>query len=214
MWLASALTLAGCTQPVGEAGPPGPAVVYVSDRGWHTDIGLPIEEIHGPLGSLQQHFPGVRFFTFGFGERQFLLSRQASIGEMLSALLPSESALLVTALTATPEAAFGAHNVVVLHVSADGIARIEAAIWQALERSPDGEARLLANGPYEGSAFYAARATYDAFNTCNTWTVTMLRAGGLPVSAAGVLFSGQVMAIVRAVAARQAAMRQASVRHG
>jgi len=208
-WLAWLLLIAGCTPPVGTVAPPGPAIVYVNDRGWHTDIGLPVSEIHGPLGTLRQRFPGVRFFTFGFGERQFLLSRQANLGEMLSALLPSESALLVTALTATPQAAFGADNVVVLHVTADGAARIEAAIWQALQKSPDGAPRLLADGPYQGSAFYAATGTYDAFDTCNTWTVSMLHAGGLPVSSAGVLFSGQVMGLVRTVAARQA-----SARHG
>ena len=204
--LASAVLL-GCTPPVGNAGPPGPAIVYVVDRGWHTDVGLPADEIHGPLASLESRFPGVQFFTFGFGERQFFISRQPNLGESLSALLPSASALLVTGLIATPQAAFGAAHVVVLHVSGDGLARIEAAIWQELETSPGTTARPLANGPYEGSLFYAARGTYDAFNTCNTWTADILHAGGLPISAAGVLFSGQVMGMARAIAARQASLR-------
>jgi len=204
--LACALLLNGCTPPVGDVAPPGPDVIYAIDRGWHTDIGLPVEEMGGRLGSLQQRFPGVRFLTFGFGERQYLLSRRATLGEMLSALLPSQSALLVTALIATPEAAFGAQHVVVLHVTTDGMARIEAAIWQELETTPDGTPKLLADGPYPGSMFFAARGTYDAFDTCNTWTAQMLRAGGLPVSASGVLFAGQVMGLARAVAARQASM--------
>jgi Protein of unknown function (DUF2459) len=203
--LASVLLL-GCTPPVGDVGPPGPAVVYVIDRGWHTDVGLPVNEMHGPLAWLDSGETGARFFTFGFGERQFLMSRQADLGEMLSALLPSESALLVTGLVATPQVAFGAEHVVVLHVSADGAARIEAAIWHQLQTPPANTARLLANGPYEGSAFYAARGTYDAFNTCNTWTATILHAGGLPVATAGVLFSGQVMGMARAIAVRQASL--------
>jgi len=201
-----ALSLAGCTPPVGEPGPPGPAVVYVIDRGWHTAIGLPVEEIHGPLGSLEGRFPGVRYFTFGFGERQFFMSREPGVIEALSALLPSESALLVTGLIATPRAAFGARDVVALHVSIASTDRIEAAIWQELEKSPDGAARLLANGPYGGSLFFAARGTYDALDTCNTWTADILHAGGLPVSATGVLFSGQVMGMARAIAERQASM--------
>lgn len=122
------LLLSDCAPPVGEVPAPGPDVVYAIDRGWHTDIGLPIDEISVRLASLQQRFPGARFLTFGFGERQYLLSRQVTLGETLSALLPSQSALLVTGLVATPEAAFGPQHVVALHVSADGLARIDAAI--------------------------------------------------------------------------------------
>jgi len=209
-WLASALLLCACTAPappVALLEPPGDAIVYVIERGWHSDIGLPAEEITGPLTTLERRFPGVRFLTFGFGERQFLLARQVTLGGMLSALLPSQSALLVTALSATPEAAFGAEHVVTLHVSRDGLARIEAAIWLELEKPPDGEPPVLADGPYPGSVFYAARGTYDAFDTCNTWTADMLHAGGLPVPTAGVLFVGQVMGMARSIAARQASMR-------
>jgi uncharacterized protein (TIGR02117 family) len=186
--------------------PADDAVIYVIERGWHSDICLPAEEITGPLTELEQSFPGVRFLTFGFGERQFLMARRTTLGGMLSALLPSRSALLMTALSADPDAAFGAQHVVALHVSHDGLARIEAAVWQELEKSPDGEPVMLADGPYPGSVFYAARGTYDAFDTCNTWTVEMLHAGGLPVPTAGVLFVGQVMGIVRSVAERQASM--------
>lgn len=203
-WLAGAFLLCSCASPVGQVGPPGNAVVYVIDRGWHTDIGLPGSEVAGPLAMLEQRFPGVRFLTFGFGERQFLLSRQPTVGGMLSALLPSRSALLMTALGASPDAAFGARHVVVLYVTGAGLAGIEAAVWQELEKSPNGAPLLLADGPYPGSVFYAARGTYDAFDTCNTWTAAMLHAGGLPVATSGVLFSGQVMGIARAIAARQA----------
>jgi hypothetical protein len=198
--------LAGCTPAVGPLAPPGPATLYVIDRGWHTDIGLPADELAGPLGALAQPFPGLRVLVLGFGERQYLLSRRADFGEMLSALLPSRSALLATALAGTPQAAFGSDSVVALAVSAAGLARVEAAIWQELEQR-DGGAVRLAEGPYPGSVFYAARGTYDAFDTCNTWTMAMLHAGGLPISAAGVVFSGQVMAAARAIAARQASMR-------
>lgn len=206
-WLASALLLCACTAPAPPVAMPAPAddaIVYVIERGWHSDVGLPVEEIAGPLTGLEHSFPGVRFLTFGFGERQFLLARRTTLSGMLSALLPSRSALLMTVLGATPEAAFGAQHVVVLHVSRDGLARIEAAVWQELEKSPGGEPVMLADGPYPGSVFYAAAGTYDAFDTCNTWTAETLRSGGLPVPTAGVLFVSQVMGIARSISARQA----------
>jgi hypothetical protein len=64
--LCLALLAAACTTPA-PLEPPGPAVVYVVDRGWHTDIALPVEEITGPLAMLEAEFPGVQFLTFGFG---------------------------------------------------------------------------------------------------------------------------------------------------
>jgi uncharacterized protein (TIGR02117 family) len=186
-----ALLLAGCTL---TGTPPAPAaaeaaVVYVIGRGWHSDIAIPAEAISGPLAGLEQGFPGVRFLTFGFGERTFLVARRITLPILIAALLPSRSALLVTALKATPEAAFGASNVVALRVSRPGLDRIVARLWRELEISAGGAPRVLASGPYPGSVFYAARDTYDALHTCNTWTAETLRAGGLPVPSAGVLFA-------------------------
>ncbi len=179
-------------------------MVYVIERGWHTDIGLPVEQITGPLTRLETDFPGVRFLTFGFGERQFLVHRRKTLGLMLSALLPSQSALLMTALRATPEAAFGQANVVPLHVSQAGLEQIEASIWREIEVSAGGEPTRLEQGPYPGSVFYAARDTYDAAFTCNTWSAETLRSGGLPMPTFGVVFAGQVMGTARRIGARRA----------
>jgi uncharacterized protein (TIGR02117 family) len=208
--LIAALLLSACSpgnQPATVAAQPDEAVLYVIERGWHTDIGLPVEEISGPLTALERPFPGVRFLTFGFGERQFLVTRQVSVGAMLAALLPSSSALLMTALGTTPEVAFGPEHVVVLRVSRAGMARIEASIWRELERSDAGEPVRLADGPYPGSVFYAARDTYDGFYTCNTWTASMMRSAGLPMATTGILFAGQVMGTARWIGARQGSPR-------
>jgi hypothetical protein len=209
-WLAAvclAVLTAGCASsppaavPVAASDDP---VVYVAERGWHTDIGLPVGEITGKLAVLEAGFPGVRFLTFGFGERAFVVNREKNIGSMLNALLPSQSALLMTALKGSPEEAFGSANVVMLHVSRASLGLIEDRLWQELELSGDGAPVWLAGGPYTGSVFYAARDTYSGLYTCNSWTVEMLRAGGLPISATGVLFSGQVMGLARWAGARQA----------
>jgi uncharacterized protein (TIGR02117 family) len=200
------LLAAACSAPTFDA-PADDAVIYVIERGWHTDIGVPVEEIAGPLGSLEADYPGVTVLVFGFGERQFLVDRKKTFGSMLKALLPSHSALLLTALRASPQAAFGQPNVVVLHVSRASLERIEATIWQEFELSAAGQPMWLAEGPYPGSAFYAAQDTYDAFYTCNTWTAGTLRSGGLPMPVTGVLFSGQVMGMARWIGANHAASR-------
>jgi Protein of unknown function (DUF2459) len=209
-WLTSALLLGACTPLVPPVALPAPADdvnLYVIERGWHADISFPVDEMTGPLTGPAQRFAGVRFPIFGFGERQFLLARLATLGGMLSAMLPSRSALLMTALDGTPQAAFGADHVVVVHLSRAGLARIEAAAWEEIDKKPAGELNDLGDGPYPGSVYYAALGTYDAIDTCNTWTAEMLRTGGMPVQVAGVLFVGQVMEMARSIAAQQASMR-------
>ena len=201
--LIPALLMMACSVPTSSSQPES-AVVYVIHRGWHTDIGLPVQEIAGPLAILESGFPGVRFMTFGFGERQFVVDHDQSFVAMLQALLPSRSALLMTALRTTPAVAFDQSNVVALQVSPLGLARIEAAIWRELELGSNGQPMLLANGPYPGSVFYAARDTYSGLFTCNTWTAETLRSGGIAIPAVGVLFSSQVMGSVRWVGTHQA----------
>ena len=202
--LALALLVAGCVSPPVPGAASDDRIVYVIGREWHTDIALRVEDIAGPLAVLEQHFPGVRMLTFGFGERQFLINRETSLITMLAALLPSRSALLVTALRASPEQAFGAQHVVAIRVSRAGLERIEAAIWREFEQTPPAEPIRLADGPYAGSVFYAATGTYDGFFTCNTWTAETLEAGGLPVAATGVLFASQVMGAARWIRSQQA----------
>ena len=203
--LVLALVEAGCSMPAPPPVEPGNAVVYVVRREWHTDVGLPVEEIAGLLADLEQRYPGVRFLTFGFGDRQYLINRRTDFGSMLRAMLPSQSTLLMTALKGTPEQAFGAGDVVALHVSRAGLERIEAAIWHELRPSATGEAVWLADGPYPGSAYYASRDTYFGLYTCNTWTAEILRAGGLAMPVTGVLFAGQVMGSAERIATQQAA---------
>jgi len=199
--------LAGCSvMPTDDPVPNGEATIYVVGRGWHTDIGLPVDEVTGPLASLERDFPGARFMVFGFGEREFYMARNEGSGEMLAmlaALFPSKSAILMTALRAPPMEAFADHQVVTLHLPQAGVERIATRLWQGLEQSADGSAVRLADGPYVGSVFYAATETYDAFHTCNTWTALVLRDAGVPVDT-HVLFAGQVMRQVSRIAALQA----------
>jgi uncharacterized protein (TIGR02117 family) len=197
-WLACCAVM-----PADAPVPDGEATIYVVGRGWHTDVGLPVSEVSRPLASLERDFPGVRFMVFGFGEREFYMAHNEGSGEMLAALLPSKSAILMTALNTVPTEAFSDHTVVALHLPPAGVERIVARLWDGLEKQADGSAERLANGPYPGSMFYAARETYDAFHTCNTWTALVLRDGGLPINT-HVLFASQVMQQVSRIAALQA----------
>ena len=187
-------------QPV--AGPADPTI-YVIGRGWHTDLGLAAQDIGRPLAAVKSGFPGVRYLTFGFGDRGYVLSRRTSVVDMLLAMFPGQGAMLVTALRASPAEAFGDADTIALRLPPAGLERAAAFLWGYIGKDRAGEPRRLADGPYPGSAFYASDGTYDAFHTCNTWVAEALRAGGLPIEAAGVVLAGQVMDQARRLALAQ-----------
>ena len=137
----------------------------------------------------------------GFGQRAYLLHREHDLADMLAALAPGPGALLVTALRDTPQTAFPADDVVVLQVSARGLARLTDFIAGSFERPPDGALHPIADGPYPGSLFYASTRTYSAGYTCNTWTAEALQTAGLPVHVAGVVFADEVADQARRIAA-------------
>lgn len=186
---------------------PGPAAasIVVARRGWHTDVCMRSED-SGPLkASLAADFKGARFLCFGFGERQYVVTRTHSPLAALRALFPSQPAVLMTVLNAPPAAAFGRASVTPLAVTREGLAGLLAFLQQSIERDASGAPLRLGEGPYPGSEFFAATGTYDAFYTCNTWTTDALRSAGLPVGGA-VLFSGDLIYRVRQLPANQQAL--------
>jgi hypothetical protein len=198
-WLAvAAVTACGTV----SSPPPEPqaATVFVIDRGWHTDIGIGVEDVHGPLTTFEQTFPGVRYLVFGFGDRAYLLAQRRMLLDMVGALFPGPGAMLVTALRAPPADAFGAAHVIGLPLSRIQLDRLIGFIWDDLRKDRRGLPLMIADGPYPGSLFYASSETYDLAYTCNTWTAEALYVAGLPVSPDGVIFASQLMHRVRSAA--------------
>lgn len=193
--------LAACAAapPIGPAPPHPVSWVAIADRGWHTDLCAPSADASGALAAAAKGFPGARVLCLGFGERDFFLARGADPLDAVAAVFPSRAALLLTALRASPEAAFGARAVVRLPIDAAGRAVLARFLARDFAPGGHGAPRWLRDGPYPGSAFYAARGSYDLFSTCNTWSARGLRAAGVPVGG-GVITAGQVMGRARAIA--------------
>jgi uncharacterized protein (TIGR02117 family) len=198
--------LLGCSAPSGPSyrvGAADVATIYVVGRDWHTDVVIPASELAGPLGGLERLFPGARYFSFGFGERNYVLARRRTFANLLLALWPGPGLMLVTGLRALPSEAFGPPHVVTLRLSETGRSALLAFLGGYFEGGSHGNLRVAARGPYPGSMFFASPGTYSAVYTCNTWTADALQAAGLPVTASGVLFAAQVMERAREVSADQ-----------
>lgn len=198
--LALSFLLAACAVRSAPCAPRGTDVVYVIDHGWHTDIGVPVSELSGPVAVFRTVFPDAGALEFGFGKRTFFTAKVDSWREYLLGPIPGPAAILVTGLRVMPDAAYGAGETVVLHLPAGGAERLSAFLWHEFAKDSAGKPRLIAPGTYPGGLFYAATATYTLAETCNTWTADALHAAGLPISGDGVVFAGQAMRRVRAAA--------------
>lgn len=179
---------------------PRTRTLYVIAGGWHTEIGLPIRSIAGPLRGLPQASSGAAYVVFGWGQRDYYMAAHPDFGDLVAAALPGPAVMLVIPLTAPPAETFGASNVFAVRVSPEGEARIEQYLWADLKKEPGGMPHPIAAGGYAGSAFYASTSTYDMVHNCNTWTAEALRVAGLPVTADGVLFADQLVDRVRTFA--------------
>lgn len=185
-----------------------PSRLYVISNGWHTEIALPAQALAGPLEVVRKAFPEARYFAFGWGERAFYMSPDPTWTEALRALLPARAVLLVLGLGIAPPHAFEAGiRVTSLAVSPSGLSALRGFVWRSFATTRSGSLQRLGPGPYPSSAFYAASGTYDGAHTCNTWTAGALQRAGLPVSAQGVVFAGQVMRQLRAIATDPAPAR-------
>jgi uncharacterized protein (TIGR02117 family) len=160
--------------------------------GWHTEIALPVDAIHDPLRTVTPDFPGARYLSFGWGERNYYMARAPTVGDAMSALFPGPAVLLVTPLYQPPRESRASAQVFELGLSMAGLHRLSNYLWSAFDKSGDGTTRRLAAGPAAGSIFYAATGTYSSSYTCNTWTAEGLRVAGLPVAPAGVVYVSQL----------------------
>lgn len=195
------LLVAACQSLPLPARPPREptASIFIVRRAWHIDIGFASADLQPPLRSLLNEFPPATYLEFGFGDRHYLLTRDHGTSTLLRALWPGPGLVLMTALRATPQEAFGAANVIELRLAEDRAHDLQMFVWRSMSRG-DAPLQPVAAGPYAGSVFYDAIPSYSGLHTCNTWAAQALRAAGLPVHTTGVAFAGQVWSQVRRIA--------------
>ena len=173
------------TEPRNEA-------IYVIVGGWHTELALPMPAISGRLAALKLGFGNARYLVFGWGPATITCNETPDLG--ICCERPFRPAvLLVIPLQASPETFAGAANTFALPVSHGDADRLSQFLWGYVAKDAEGTPRRIGAGPYPGSVFYASTGTFDLAHTCNTWTVEALRAAGLTVSSAHVVYAGQLL---------------------
>ena len=198
--LLCAASLIGCrtVAPVGDAGP-HTGLIHVTSNGWHTAIIVPAAVLvsTGAIPEVQD-FPGVAFLEFGWGDRVYYPAKKKTLGMTLSAVMvPTPAVMHVAGHLAPPGDDYG-YELISVELGQAGSRRLAAALAAEFERPAGGRAAPISRGLYPHSYFYRAHGDFHLFNTCNTWTARMLRAGGVAISPSGIVTANKLMARLRA----------------
>ena len=199
------LVCAGCLSacaavpplPPADAGPRIYAVRVVSD-GWHTAIVIPRAEVIATrLLPEADDFPDAAFLEFGWGDRVYYPAKEITLGMALGAALWATPAVMhVAGRVSAPELTYA--DVEVLAMTQGDLRRMIRAIAGEFVRPESGRAEPVKRDLFLGGYFYDAHGTFHLFNTCNTWTARMLRAGGVNLSPSGVITADDLMTRLRA----------------
>lgn len=196
--LAGIALAGGCLAPTADRQPPptgGPAIpIWVLDHGWHTAIAVRRRDVDLAIWPEVGDFPEAAFVEVAWGDREFYMARPATPWLAIkAAILASRSVLHVVGFSAPVATYFAGSEVVELGLSRTGFDAMTRFFHDEYQRDRDARPLRLERGLYRTSWFYAARSTYHAFNTCNTWVARALRAAGLSITASGTLTAGGVM---------------------
>lgn len=202
-WLICAIWLAACATvaplPPTDRGPRTHTVSVVSN-GWHTAIVIGRAEL-AATGLLPEadDFPDAVFLEFGWGDRVYYPAREKTLGMALDAALTGTPAVMhLAGLARPPELTYADAEVMPVALSQVEFGQLVSAIAEDFERPGGERAAAVSRGLYPHSKFYNARGTFYLFNTCNTWTARMLRAGGVNLSPSGVVTADDLVARLRA----------------
>ena len=197
LWLATCET---APPPPPDDDAPRTRSIQVTSNGWHTAIVVPAPAIAATdLLPEAADFPDAAFLEFGWGDRVYYPAKEKTVGMTLSAaLVPTPAVMHMAGLAAAREERSTGSEVVSVALTEAGFLKLVEAIAAEFERPSGGRADFVSRGLYPGSRFYHAHGEFHLFNTCNTWTARMLRAGGVALSPSGVVTADGLMTRLRA----------------
>jgi uncharacterized protein (TIGR02117 family) len=197
------LTAAALTKRPGdpELYPPpagAPAVeVFVVSHGYHAGIVVPraqAAEVAGAnrdarVAAVTTRFAAYPWLEVGWGDEGFYTS-VPTIGSLtiplaLRALFRpgNPSVVHVVGLAQPPRATFANADIVRLHLSEAGFARLLDRLDATFaEREEGGLGDPMGPGLYGPSLFYRGVGAFHLFNVCNHWIANLLDAAGVPTT--------------------------------
>ena len=182
------------------ADPPAPGVhsVFVLAHRYHTGLAVRARDV--PVGAwpARTDFPDAEYLELGWGEREYYPRDDPGFSLALRALFtPSRSTINVIAITGPLARERYESEIVELHVSQDGFARIVGFVRESHELDASGRPIIVSAGPRTPGRFYASPRTFHALENCNVWVARALQAAGIPVRPDSAVTAGMLLKQVR-----------------
>jgi uncharacterized protein (TIGR02117 family) len=158
---------------------------FVGSHGWHSSIIIARRQIPKdawPPGVADRTFAESPYLEIGWGDRKFYTAPKPGVAMALDAALsPGPSVLHIVGLQSPRARALPWSALVRVPRTPAKFGRLCHALGDSFERDANGNVRAIGPGLYgKTSRFYPAQGRYYMFNTCDTWTARIMRAGGLP----------------------------------
>lgn len=181
---------------------PGPFTIHIVGNGWHAGLLLPAQAINARLPLLRQRFSGASHYEIGWGDVGFYRAKNVTAGLALEAMFASRGSVMhVVAVTDVQHFLKGSDSAA-LCLDEAAYQRMASLVADSFARSASGVPVDAGPGIYGNSQFYIANGSYNALNTCNRWTASVLEAAGITISPRISLTAGSVLG-----AAQRSAMR-------
>jgi uncharacterized protein (TIGR02117 family) len=168
--------------------------VFIVNHGWHSAIVIGKADIPEGLLPEIRDFPDADYLEIGWGDRDYYQAPDPGLGSALKAAFWSSGSVLhVAAFKGAVENYFLGSEIVDIDLPDQAFQLLIQFISDTFSRSDPALPDETRPGLYGNSRFYAARARFHLFRTCNTWVAEALRSTGLPISPAYAITAGNLM---------------------
>ena len=200
---ASLMSACATAVPAVSAPPPVEAgaqrTIHVVRHGLHTGIAVPAADVPDGAWPARRDFSGAEYLEVGWGDRAYYQAPDPDVWLALRALFwPTPGVLHVVGFSGPVERQFPGAEIVELHVSRQGLARLVDYVRASHELDPSGTPIALGRGRHGTSRFYASREEFHLFKTCNVWTAGVLRVAGVSLPSVPALTAGGLISRLRA----------------
>ena len=173
--------------PVSQTVAPKSVRMHVFSHGWHTGVIF----AHKDLAALRQqpwiselHPAKAKYLEFGWGDEAAYRAKTIGAKQIITALLiPTKTVVHLERFSESPYQHYKHSQLVTFDITPKHLAAMMQRIKKSLKKDRAGKIVSIGDGVEADSEFFRARKYYFITRSCNLWTSSVLKAGGIKVRA-------------------------------
>jgi len=181
----------------------GAVTVHLLNNGFHTDLAVPraaLEAGGGPLAEASRRVGPGDWILIGWGDARFFVDQTSMEGRLADGARAffrpgNPSVVMLDPETGDPSGRFAPERLRSLTLSDAAFSRMRSRVETSLALT-GGRPTVSTARAGDGAWFFDSRETFWIGYLCNSWTVRVLNAAGLPVRPLRAVTAGEVVATV------------------